>query len=115
MTNLDFAYDPEGDILYISFSKDRKGSTLSLNDYVVLIFDAATGQAKGLTIMNYAYLIQNKLSLPMTRLDEFPAHIRPVVWNILNKPPVDRYLRLEEPLSMTLIEQFVLSDLLLPA
>ena len=112
MVNLDFMYDSEGDILYISFAKDRKGTTLSLNDYVVLICDMATEQAKGLSIMNYVYLVQNNLSLPLTRLDEFPPEVRSVVWNILNNPPVNKYLRLEKPLSMTLVEQFVLSDLL---
>ena len=115
MVNLDFMYDSEGDTLYISFTKDRKGTTLSLNDYVVLIFDIATGQVKGLTIMNYLYLVQNNLPLPLTRLDEFPPDARSVVWNILNNPPVNKYLRLEKPLSVTLVEQFILSDLLLAA
>ncbi len=115
MVSLDFLYDSEGDILYISFTKGRKGTTLSLNDYVVLVFDMETGQAKGLTIMNYAYLVQNNLLLPLTRLEEFPPDIRSVVWNILNNPPVNKYLRIEDHLSITLVEQFALSDLLLVA
>ena len=115
MVNLDFMYDSEGDILYISFTRDRSGTTLSLDDYVVLIFDLATGQAKGLTIMNYAYLVQNKLSLSLIRLDEFPPDIRTVVWGILNNPPVNKYLRLEGSQSMRLVEDVVLSELLLAA
>lgn len=115
MVNLDFLYDSEGDILYISFTKDRKGTTLSLNDYVVLTFDIATGQVKGLMVMNYAYLVQNNLSLPLTRLDEFPPNMRSIVWNILNNPPVNKYLQLDKNLSVTLADRFVLSDLLLAA
>jgi uncharacterized protein YuzE len=115
MVNLDFLYDSEGDILYISFTKDRKGTTLSLNDYVVLVFDMETGQAKGLTIMNYAYLVQNNLVLPLTRLEEFPPDIRSVVWNILKNSPVNKYLRVEDHLSIALVEQFALPDLLLVA
>jgi len=115
MVNLDFLYDTEDDVLYISFAKDRRGMTLSLNDYVVLIFDPATAQAKGLTIMNYAYLLQHDVSLPVSRLDEFPPAIQDAVWSILNRSPVDKYVRLQEPSSMRLAERVTLPDILLAA
>jgi hypothetical protein len=115
MVNLDFLYDSEDDILYISFAKDRRGMILSLNDYVVLIFDPATAQAKGLTIMNYAYLLQHNVSPPISRLDEFPTDIRNTAWRVLNSSPVDKYLRLQEPSSMCLVERVTLPDLLLAA
>ena len=94
MRDLHFSYDQQADVLYIAFDKGRKASSVSLNDNLVLRFDAQTGKAIGLTILEFSCLMRESGTLPLARLDEFPPELRNLVWKILTRPPVSYYLRI---------------------
>jgi len=118
MRDLYFSYEQEGDVLYIAFDKGRKGSSVSLNDNVVLRFDPETRAALGLTLLDFSRLMSRDVPLPLSRLAELPAALRDIVWAILNRPPVNLYLRVTRPAqdaSMTLPRQVSLAELLLAA
>lgn len=120
MRDLYFSYDAEGDVLYIAFDKGRKASSVSLNDQIILRFDAQTDEAVGLTLLDFSRLASVDQVLPLSRLDEFPADLRAKVWAILRSPPVSRYLHIVSPADMrtpvaSLVRQFSLAELLLVA
>jgi uncharacterized protein YuzE len=120
MRDLYFSYDAEGDVLYIAFDKGRKASSVSLNDHIILRFDAQTDKAVGLTLLDFSRLASGEQVLPLSRLDEFPADLRAKVWAILRSPPVSRYLQIVSPADMrtpaaSLVRQFSLAELLLVA
>jgi uncharacterized protein YuzE len=120
MRDLHFSYDQEADVLYIAFHKGRKASSISLNDNLVLRFDAQTDEAIGLTILDFSRLIQEPEALSLSRLDEFPSDLRTLVWRILTCPPVSHYLRVTSPVegqrpAADLTREFSLADLLLAA
>ncbi|HHH42029.1 MAG TPA: DUF2283 domain-containing protein, partial [Chloroflexi bacterium] len=94
MRELHLSYDAEGDVLYISFAKGQKGSSVSLNDNIVLRFDAPTGEAVGLTLLDFSNLVHHPRPLPLSRLDDFPPELRQIVWRILTRPPVSLYLKI---------------------
>jgi len=120
MRDLHFSYDPEADVLYIAFDKGRKASSVSLNDNLILRFDAQTGEAVGLTILDFSRLMREPGTLPLSRLDEFPPELQSLVWKALTRPPVSHYLRVmpsvegQRP-TADLTRQFSLADLLLAA
>lgn len=120
MRDLYFSYDVEGDIPYIAFDKGRKASSVSLNDHIILRFDAQTDKAVGLTLLDFSRLASADQGLPLSRLDEFPVELRAKVWAILSSPPVSRYLQVVSPTgtrtpTASLVRQFSLAELLLVA
>jgi uncharacterized protein YuzE len=117
MRDLHFSYDAEGDVLYIAFDKGRKASSVSLNDHIILRFDARTDEAVGLTLVDFSRLASTDQVLPLSRFAEFPAELRTKVWAILNAPPVSHYLHIVSPVDMhtptaALARQFSLAELL---
>jgi hypothetical protein len=120
MRDLHFSYDAEGDVLYIAFDKGRKASSVSLNDQIILRFDAHTDEAVGLTLLDFSRLAGTDQALSLSRLDELPAELRTKVWAILNAPPVNHYLHVVSPAdahapTASLARQFSLAELLLVA
>ena len=126
MKDLHFSYDQEADVLYIAFDKGRKASSVSLNDNLLLRFDAHTGEAVGLTILDFSRLMREPGTLSLSRLDEFPSELQRLVWKILTSPPISHYLRVtfiesQRPASdpprgrLHLAREFSLADLLLSA
>ena len=120
MRDLHFSYDAEGDVLYIAFDKGRKASSVSLNDHIILRFDAHTDEAVGLTFLDFSRLASTDQVQPLSRLVEFPAELRTKVWAILNAPPVSHYLHIVSPADthtpgVSLAHQFSLAELLLVA
>ncbi len=54
-----YNHDPEGDILYISFSPGEKAKTaVGLTDNILLRFNRAEKRAIGITILNYSDIIK---------------------------------------------------------
>jgi hypothetical protein len=120
MRDLHFSYDAEGDVLYIAFDKGRKASSVSLNDHIILRFDAQTDEAVGLTLLDFSRLVSTDQVLSLSRLGEFPAELRTKVLTILSTPPVSRYLHMLSPAdtrtpTASLVRQFSLAELLLVA
>ena len=120
MRDLHFSYDQEADVLYIAFDKGRKASSVSLNDNLVLRFDAQTGEAVGLTVLDFSRLMRQPGTLSLSRLDDFPPELQSLVWQVLTRPPVSHYLRVTSPVegqrpTADLAREFSLADLLLAA
>lgn len=118
MKDLHLSYDQDADILYIAFDKGRKASSVSLNDNLVLRFDAQSGEAVGLTILDFSRLMRETETLPLSRLEEFPPKLRDLVWRILTRPPISHYLLVTPPVegprpAAGLAREFSLADLIL--
>ncbi len=124
--DLHFSYDQQADVLYIAFDKGRKASSVSLNDNLLLRFDAQTGEAIGLTILDFSRLMREPETLSLSRLDEFPAELQKLVWKALTHPPISHYLHIISPKDqrptadlprgrLHLAREFSLADLLLSA
>lgn len=117
MKDLHFSYDREADVLYIAFDKGREASSVSLNDNLILRFDAQSGEAVGLTILDFSRLMQESNVLLLSRLEEFPPKLKTLVWEILLRPPVSHYLRITPPVqsqrpTADLAREFSLADVL---
>ena len=52
--NLRIHYDPEADILYISFGEPKPAEGLDIGDGTILRADPETNEAVGLTILNFS-------------------------------------------------------------
>ena len=98
MKGLKILYDEEGDVLYVKFAKEPAGSTVSLNDMVVLRFDPETHEGLGLTFLSFSRMLPaNDGSAPsfaLTHLADLPARLRSIVWNAVNRPPVTSLLHI---------------------
>lgn len=117
MKDVHFSYDQQADVLYITFAKGCKASSVSLNDNLVLRFDAQAGEAVGLTILDFSHLVQEPRALLLSRLEEFPPELKSLVWAILIRPPVSHYLCITPPVqdqrpTADLARGFSLADLL---
>jgi uncharacterized protein YuzE len=124
MKSLKILYDEEGDVLYVKFTEEPSGSTASLNDMVVLRFDPQTHKGLGLTFLSFSRMLPaDDGSIPpafaLTHLADLPEHLRSIVWNAINCPPVTSLLHIapgQTPAEsrLSLILQPVLADLLGP-
>jgi uncharacterized protein YuzE len=113
-------YDEEGDVLYMSFVSNRRASTLSLNDNIVLRYDPQASEAVGMTIIGFSDLLALEREgkwLPLRDLTELPNELGELAWNLITQPPVSLYLQVSEGTHLTtrLTRQFSLADLLLAA
>ena len=119
MRDFHMAYDEEGDILYLSFVSNRRASTLSLNDYVVLRYDPQAREAVGMTIIGFSDLLAVEHageSLPLRDLAELPDQLGMLVWDLITRPPVTLYLQITENNQlMTRLTHLSLADLLMAA
>ncbi len=115
------AYDEEGDILYISFGANRRASTVSLNDNIVLRYDPQANEAVGMTIIGFSDLLALEgegKQLPLRNLTELPNKRGKLVKKLIIQPPVSFYLHVSEGSSLLttrLARKFSLTDLLLAA
>ena len=48
-------YDPDGDILYVTFGQPAASTGYQLSDQILLRLDPKTQRATGLTIRNYSH------------------------------------------------------------
>lgn len=118
-------YDEEGDILYLKFSdKPAEGSVTIVEDVILLRFNRRDREAVGLTFIAFSHLLPSvgDSAPPFTleRLSALPDHLRQLVWDIINRPPVTEYLRVlpgptEAESRIALILQPALTGLLVAA
>jgi uncharacterized protein YuzE len=88
-------YDPEGDILYITFGQPTPATGYQLSDQILLRVDPQTQQVAGLTLLNFSIHIQANRDIPLPGLDDEPeakAHLL----QLLRSAPVDHFLQLNE-------------------
>ena len=88
-------YDPEGDILYITFGQPIAATGYQLSDQLLLRVDPQTQRAAGLTIFNFSVHAHTTHALPLPGVEEDPK-IKPALLQILGAPPVAHFLRVVE-------------------
>jgi uncharacterized protein YuzE len=86
-------YDPEGDILYLTFGQAMAATGYQLSDQILLRVDPKTQNAAGLTIFNFSLHASTSRKLLLSGIDEDPD-IKPVLLQILTTVPVKHFLRL---------------------
>lgn len=88
-------YDPEGDILYITFGQPIPAAGYQLSDQVLLRIDPQTQAAAGLTIFNFSVHARMAQDIPLLGLQEDPE-IKSRLLPVLVSPPVANFLRIVE-------------------
>jgi uncharacterized protein YuzE len=95
MNPVRITYDPEGDILYLTFGQPIAATGYQLSDQILLRVDPKTQNAAGLTIFNYSMHASTARKLPLPGIDEDPT-VKPVLLHILTTSPVNHFLRLSK-------------------
>jgi uncharacterized protein YuzE len=85
-------YDPDGDILYLTFGQPVASTGYQLSDQILLRVDSLTQKATGVTIFNYSHHTSASGDIPMPGIEEHPD-IKPLLLNILRSAPVNQFLR----------------------
>jgi uncharacterized protein YuzE len=93
MTSVRITYDPENDILYITFGQPTVATGCQLSDQILLRVDPKTQNAAGLTIFNYSLHASTARKLLVPGVEEDPA-VKPALLRVLTTPPVNHSLRL---------------------
>jgi uncharacterized protein YuzE len=93
MNPVRITYDPEGDILYLTFGQPTAATGYQLSDQVLLRVDPKTQNAAGLTIFNYSMHASAMRKLPLRGIEDDPD-IKSVLLQILTTAPVNHFLRL---------------------
>ena len=93
MSAIRITYDPEGDILYLTFGHPTVATGYQLSDQLLLRVDPKTQKAAGLTIFNYSIHASSMRRLPLPGIDEDPV-VKSALLRILAAPPINHFLRL---------------------
>jgi uncharacterized protein YuzE len=84
-------YDPDGDILYVSFGQPAASTGYQLSDQILLRIDPKTQCATGLTILNYSHHAAASPEIPLPGIEEHPD-VKPSLLSILGSAPVNQFL-----------------------
>jgi uncharacterized protein YuzE len=95
MNAIHITYDPEGDILYITFGQPATATGYQLSDQLLLRITPQTWNAAGLTIFNYSIHAKTGQGIPMPGLEEDPE-VKSRLMSALASPPVSHFLRIIE-------------------
>ncbi len=93
MNAVRITYDPEGDILYLTFGQPTAATGYQLSDQVLLRVNPKTQNAAGLTIFNYSIHTSTTRRLLLPGIEDDPT-MKPVLLRILTTSPVSNFLRL---------------------
>jgi len=95
-TQISMDYDPEGDMLSITFgAPGRKGRGYELSEHIYIRIDLSTDEPLGLTIFSYSKLLAvGEISLSFW--GDLTPEEREMMRTILNSEPVNRFLHLKE-------------------
>ena len=88
-------YDPEGDILYVTFGQPTAATGYQLSDQILLRVDPQTQKAAGLTILNFSLHAQAGREISLPGIEEVPE-LRSYLLCILTTPPVTHFLRIRK-------------------
>jgi uncharacterized protein YuzE len=95
MNPIRITYDPEGDILYVTFGRPTAATGYQLSDQLLLRINPQTGKAAGLTIFNYSVHAKTGQEIPVPGLGEEPK-VKSRLMAALASPPVSHFLRVIE-------------------
>jgi len=85
------SYDPDGDILYITFGQPVASTGYQLSEQILLRVDPKTETASGLTIFNYSHHAAASREIPIFQLEEYPD-VKPLLMRILDSAPINQFL-----------------------
>ena len=92
MNAIRITYDPEGDILYVTFGHPTGATGYQLSDQVLLRVDPQSGRVAGLTVLNYSVHAQSGNAIAMSGLGEDPE-VKSRLMAIIASPPISHFLR----------------------
>jgi len=101
-------YDPDGDILYVTFGQPAASTGYQISDQILLRLDPKTQMATGLTILNYSHHACASREMPLPGVEEH-SDIKPLLLRILGSAPVSQFL------SVTAGKQGISATLLSPS
>ena len=84
-------YEPDGDILYVTFGQPIASTGYQLSDQVLLRVDPKTQMASGLTIFNYSHHASASQEIPIPGIEKY-RDIKPLLLSILGSAPVNQFL-----------------------
>ena len=84
-------YDPEGDVLYVSFGQPTVSTGYQLSDQILLRVDPTGRRASGLTIFNYSQHASAEREIPLPGIEE-QEDAKALLLNILSTTPVNQFL-----------------------
>lgn len=85
-------YDPEGDILYVTFGSPTPSTGYQVADQILLRVHPDSRQATGLTILNFSVHARSRSPILLAGIDR-GEHAVDVI-GILKSPPVNRFVRI---------------------
>jgi len=106
MRPIRITYDPEGDILYITFGQPTEATGYQLSDQILLRVNPQTQEVAGLTIRNFSLHTHTAQEIPLPEIDEDPA-VKPLLLQLLSSPPVTHFLHVakgEQGISARLLQ-----------
>ncbi len=93
-----FNYDETSDTLYVSFEPGVTGTGIELNDHILLRLNKQEKKAIGLTFFDYSLLAQQTnlgpRSFPLTGLSQLSDELQDIVFDVLQRLPVNTLLSL---------------------
>lgn len=88
-------YDPDGDILYVTFGQPVASTGYQLSDQILLRVDPKTQRATGLTIRNYSHHATASREIPLPGIEDH-SDVKPLLLSILGSAPVSQFLSVTE-------------------
>jgi len=88
-------YDPEGDILSITFGEPTGATGYQLSDQILLRVDPQTQRAAGLTIFNFSMHTHTPKEIPLPGMEAEPE-VKSRLLQIIASPPIIHFLRVVE-------------------
>lgn len=88
-------YHQDADILEVFFAEGEATASVYLTADIILHFRVEDRQAMSLIFNNYSHLTHQAEFGPQAfhlTVDRWPEPLRPLVWQILTKPPVNEWL-----------------------
>ncbi len=87
-------YDPEGDILFVTFGAPTPSTGYQVADQMLLRVHPDSRQVTGLTILNYSVHARSRSPIRLSGLEQ-TGKAREVM-GMLTSAPVNRFLRITE-------------------
>ena len=88
-------YDPEGDILYITFDQPTAATGYQLSDQLLLRVNPQTQHVAGLTIFNFSVHVRTAREIPLTGVEE-NSEVKSFLLQVLGSPPLTHFLQIVE-------------------
>jgi len=85
-------YDPDGDVIYITFGQPAVSAGYQLSDQILLRVDPQAQIAAGLTIFNYSLHASAAREIPLPVIEEQQGDTKALLLKILRSTPLNQFL-----------------------